>query len=148
MRYLLAVLVLTGCAANLPQGEDESDRPEIQALFEAWDQAGMADVSACGAQHWARVDPETFKDACGDYSCSAGKVGSCMQACTPVDDVSTAFWDETLHANDPGAESFARAHEQVHAWLKCTTGSADADHTNARAWSVLHSIERDLRAMR
>lgn len=145
--WIVAVLGLVGCASSAPIGEDESDRPEIQLVFEAWDQAGMPDVSSCGAQHWARVSPTEFADVCGEASCAHSGKGSCMLACTPTDDVATAYWDASAHPNDVGAENFARAHEQLHAWLACTTGSADVNHTNVKVWSLLNSIERDLRAM-
>lgn len=144
--WMVAVLSLVGCVSGAPVGEDESARPEIQAIYEAWTQADMSDLSSCGAQHWARVSAEEFKDVCGAYSCQHSGSGSCMLACTPTDDVSTAYWDESAKPNDVGAENFARAHEQVHAWLSCTTGSADVNHTN-KVWSVLKSIERDIRAM-
>jgi hypothetical protein len=145
MNKLLPVLLLLAACAE-PIGEDESGRPEIQMVYEAWTEARLGDLTSCGAQHWARVSPEEFKDVCGSYSCAHSGVGSCTMACTPADDVATAYWDETAQPNDKGAESFARAHEQVHAWLACTTGNADKDHTS-RAWSVLHDIERDLRSI-
>jgi hypothetical protein len=147
MKFATLALLLVGCAGGATVGEDESGRPEIQAVYEAWDEARMGDVSSCGAQHWARVDAEEFKDVCGEYSCAHSGVGSCMLACTPTDDVATAYWDDSAHPNDVGAESFARAHEQIHAWLACTTGNADLNHTNTKAWDLLKSIERDLRAM-
>lgn len=143
---MLVAVALVGCA-GAPVGEDESERPEIQAIYEAWTQAGLPSLESCGAQHWARVDAEEFKSVCGEYSCAHSGTGACMMACTPTDDVATAYWDASANPNDPGAESFARAHEQVHSWLACTTKDADKDHTS-RAWGVLHEIERDLRAMR
>lgn len=145
-RLLWVVLVCVGCA-GVPDGVDETGRPEILALSAAWADAGLGDLTGCPVQRWARVSPEEFEDVCGAPSCQHSGTGKCTLACTPTHDVSVAYWDESARPNDPGEEHFARAHEQVHAWLKCTTGDADTDHTDSVAWDALDGIGRELRAM-
>lgn len=145
---LVALSFVVGCADSL-ETEDQTDRPEISMALAAWEGAGLPDVSACPIERWARVDSEGFEAACGEGSCASGKVGACTLACTPIEDRANpvGYWNSDLHPNDVGTENVARAHEQFHAWLMCTTGSADQDHTNTVAWQAMKEIDRDLRKL-
>lgn len=145
MTKLLTALCLLLSACAPIESEDQSGRAEIELALEAWNGAGLPDVSHCAVQRWARVDTDTFNSICGDSCVTAH--GACTVACTEPNEPGVAYFDGALIANDPATESVARAHEQLHSWSACAFGDADTAHARADVWQVMQTIDRDLRKL-